>query len=69
MSARPKPGQRSRFAQFCQMRTRWMDNNACRHVNNVVYYSFFDTAVNEYLIRQGALDPTHARGGRRPLNR
>ncbi len=33
-----------------------MDNDAYRHVNNVVYYSFFDTAVNRYLIEQGALD-------------
>jgi len=33
-----------------------MDNDVYRHVNNVVYYSFFDTAVNEYLVRQGVLD-------------
>ena len=33
-----------------------MDNDVYRHVNNVVYYSFFDTAVNEYLMRQGLLD-------------
>lgn len=33
-----------------------MDNDAYGHVNNVVYYSYFDTAVNEYLIGQGALD-------------
>jgi len=33
-----------------------MDNDVYRHVNNVVYYSFFDTAVNEYLLRQGVLD-------------
>jgi acyl-CoA thioester hydrolase len=36
--------------------TRWMDNDAYGHVNNVVYYSFFDTAVNETLIRAGLLD-------------
>ena len=36
--------------------TRWMDNDAYGHVNNVVYYSWFDTAVNAYLIEQGVLD-------------
>ena len=33
-----------------------MDNDVYRHVNNVVYYSFFDTAVNQYMMRQGVLD-------------
>lgn len=36
--------------------TRWMDNDVYGHVNNVVYYSFFDTAVNRFLIDQGVLD-------------
>lgn len=36
--------------------TRWMDNDVYGHVNNVQYYSFFDTAVNGYLINEGALD-------------
>ena len=36
--------------------TRWMDNDIYGHVNNVVYYSWFDTAVNAHLIEQGALD-------------
>lgn len=36
--------------------TRWMDNDVYGHVNNVVYYSYFDTVVNTYLIHQGALD-------------
>ncbi|MCB1998362.1 MAG: acyl-CoA thioesterase, partial [Rhodoferax sp.] len=36
--------------------TRWSDNDAYRHVNNVVYYGFFDTAVNRLLIEAGALD-------------
>lgn len=36
--------------------TRWMDNDVYGHVNNVVYYSYFDTVVNEYLIREGGLD-------------
>jgi acyl-CoA thioester hydrolase len=38
------------------MPTRWIDNDVYLHVNNVVYYSFFDTAVNQYLIEQGVLD-------------
>ena len=41
--------------------TRWMDNDVYGHVNNVVYYSFFDTAVNRYLIEAGALDIQPAR--------
>lgn len=36
--------------------TRWMDNDAYGHVNNVTYYSYFDTAVNRYLIEEGGLD-------------
>ena len=36
--------------------TRWMDNDAYGHINNVVYYSFFDTVVNTFLIESGALD-------------
>ncbi len=48
--------------EFCSYRchrnipTRWMDNDIYGHVNNVNYYSFFDTAVNGFLIEQGALD-------------
>ncbi|HET7478911.1 MAG TPA: thioesterase family protein [Rubrobacteraceae bacterium] len=47
---------RSRFPHFQQIPTRWMDNDVYGHVNNVVYYSYFDTVVNEYLIREGVLD-------------
>ena len=36
--------------------TRWMDNDVYGHVNNVQYYSYFDTVINEYLIREGGLD-------------
>jgi acyl-CoA thioester hydrolase len=39
-----------------EVATRWADNDAYGHVNNVVYYSFFDTAVNQWLIEQGLLD-------------
>ena len=56
MSERPTPEPRSAFAHFCPISTRWMDNDAYLHVNNVAYYSFFDTAVNEYLILGGVLD-------------
>jgi acyl-CoA thioester hydrolase len=41
---------------FRPIGTRWADNDVYGHVNNVVYYSWFDTAVNAYLIEQGALD-------------
>lgn len=47
---------RSDFPHLTMIQTRWMDNDAYRHVNNVVYYSFFDTAVNRFLIDQGVLD-------------
>lgn len=47
---------RSAYPVFRSITTRWMDNDAYGHVNNVIYYSWFDTAVNAYLIEQGALD-------------
>ena len=47
---------RSSYRSFLPIPTRWMDNDAYGHVNNVTYYSFFDTAVNEHLIRTGSLD-------------
>ncbi|HMZ86297.1 MAG TPA: thioesterase family protein [Giesbergeria sp.] len=53
---RPKPLPRSAFPVFRTITTRWMDNDVYGHVNNVVYYSWFDTAVNAYLIEHGALD-------------
>ena len=53
---RPQPLPRSRFPRFQTIATRWMDNDLYGHVNNVVHYSFFDTAVNRYLIEAGALD-------------
>ena len=54
--ARRAPEPRSAFAAFSPITTRWMDNDVYGHVNNVVYYSFFDTAVNGLLIAAGALD-------------
>ncbi|MBG6082225.1 acyl-CoA thioesterase [Rubrivivax gelatinosus] len=56
MSHRPQPLPRSHYPRFDSITTRWMDNDVYGHVNNVVYYSFFDTAVNRWLIEAGALD-------------
>ncbi len=53
---RPQSQPRTKYRHFDSIPTRWMDNDVYGHVNNVVYYSFFDTAVNRYLIEQGALD-------------
>jgi acyl-CoA thioester hydrolase len=50
------PASRSAYAYFLAVPTRWMDNDCYGHVNNVTYYSYFDTAVNEHLIRAGGLD-------------
>lgn len=44
------------FPHFMPLATRWMDNDVYGHVNNVQYYSYFDTAVNHYLIQSGWLD-------------
>lgn len=51
---------RDRFAHFLTIPTRWMDNDLYGHVNNVVYYSYFDTVINQYLIAQGGLDIAQA---------
>lgn len=56
---RPSPEPRSAFACFIPVPTRWMDNDLYGHLNNVVYYSLFDTAVNRFLIERGALDLHH----------
>ncbi len=53
---RPQPQARSAYKAFRTIGTRWSDNDVYGHVNNVVYYSWFDTAVNAHLIEQGALD-------------
>ncbi|MBN9463547.1 MAG: acyl-CoA thioesterase, partial [Burkholderiales bacterium] len=55
-AARPEPLARADFRHFLPITTRWMDNDVYGHVNNVVYYSYFDTVVNRYLIEHGALD-------------
>jgi acyl-CoA thioester hydrolase len=50
-------GRRADYAHFRVVPTRWMDNDIYGHLNNVVYYSLFDTAVNSMLIEDGLLDP------------
>ncbi|MGD9648944.1 MAG: acyl-CoA thioesterase [Pirellulales bacterium] len=47
---------RQAFRHFLAIGTRWMDNDVYGHVNNVVYYSYFDTVVNQFLIERGVLD-------------
>ena len=53
---RPSPEQRSAYRYLRLIPTRWMDNDVYGHVNNVTYYSYFDTVVNGYLIERDALD-------------
>ena len=55
-TARPTPNRRADYPHAQPITTRWMDNDAYGHINNVVYYSFFDTVVNMWLIEHGALD-------------
>ncbi len=55
-SQRPQPEPRSAYKVFRNIATRWSDNDMYGHVNNVVYYSWFDTAVNGLLIEHGAID-------------
>ena len=49
-------GRREDYRHFLAIATRWLDNDVYGHVNNVSYYSYFDTVVNEHLIRVGGLD-------------
>ena len=53
----PADHTRAGYRHFLAIPTRWMDNDVYGHVNNVVYYSYFDTVINAYLIRHGGLDP------------
>ncbi len=52
-------GERPHFPHWDSITTRWMDNDMYGHVNNVQYYSFFDTIVTTWLVREGGLDPQH----------
>lgn len=53
---RPEPRGRDAYRHFATITTRWADNDAYGHVNNTVYYAWFDTVVNEWLVGQGLLD-------------
>ncbi len=59
-SSRPEPEPRNAYSVLRSIPTRWMDNDAYGHVNNVVYYSWFDTAVNAWLIENDVLDIQHS---------
>jgi acyl-CoA thioester hydrolase len=50
---------RDQYLYFLPLTTRWKDNDVYGHVNNVEYYSYFDTVINTYLIREGGLDIHH----------
>ena len=58
MTDRPSRPDRSEFTLFRPVATRWMDNDAYGHVNNVHYYSYFDSAVNGWLVEKGLLTIT-----------
>ncbi len=55
--SRPQPAPRDRFRKFYELATRWADNDVYGHANNVVYYAWFDTVVNRFLIEFGGLRP------------
>ena len=59
MASRDPFRPRDAYRVYRTIATRWMDNDAYGHVNNTVYYSWFDTAVNAYLVDAGALDIAH----------
>ena len=56
MSRNDVASTRDGYAHFSSITTRWMDNDVYGHVNNALYYSFFDTVIAEYLIREGGLE-------------
>lgn len=56
MAERPAPASRTDYRAFRTIQTRWMDNDIYGHMNNVVHYSLFDTAVNGWLVEAGLLD-------------
>ena len=57
MAADPVAGN---YGYFLPITTRWMDNDVYGHVNNVTYYSYFDTVANHFLITEGGLDIHHS---------
>jgi len=54
--AKQEPDRRDGYRHFLTITTRWMDNDIYGHINNVQYYSYFDTVINRFLIEQGVLD-------------
>ena len=56
----PEPRPRSAYRVWRTIPTRWADNDAYGHVNNVVHYAWFDTAVNAWLVEGGLLDIEHS---------
>jgi len=54
---RAEPSPRARFQRFYALSTRWADNDIYGHANNVVYYAWFDTVVNRFLIEEGGMRP------------
>ena len=63
MDQRPQAAPSRSFRHFLPITKRWMDNDVYGHVSSVVYCSYFDTVVNEHLLRNGVF----ARGDRRPM--
>lgn len=57
--AKPVPHTRAAYRHFQTITTRWLDNDAYGHVNNTVYYTWFDTVVNTFLIQNNVLDIHH----------
>ena len=55
-NGRAVPWQRESFVDFTPITTRWADNDVYGHIKNVVYYAYFDTIVNAYLMKAGVLD-------------
>lgn len=58
MTDNPKDERREHYKHILQIQTRWRDNDVYHHVNNVVYYEFFDTVINGYLMKHGGLSYT-----------
>ncbi|MFP4125711.1 MAG: acyl-CoA thioesterase [Alphaproteobacteria bacterium] len=57
MGERQAPPTREDYGFFIDFKTRWIDNDLYGHINNVVYYSYFDTLIAEFLINEGGFDP------------
>ena len=57
MTKDAKDERRQHYRHFMRIPTRWIDNDIYAHVNNAVYYTYFDTIINHYLFKEGDLDP------------